>query len=122
MPVRSLRSSVLRWPDRSAVEAALRVWAAEQAAARPELRRLGYFGSYATGNWGVGSDLDLVAVVGTCPRPFTERGRDWDVTALPVPAEILVYTQAEWEAVLARGDRFARVMATEVVWVDLPDR
>jgi hypothetical protein len=122
MPVRSLHSSVLRWPDRSAVEAALRVWAVEQAAARPELRRLGYFGSYATGNWGVGSDLDLVAVVEASPRPFAERGRDWDVTALPVPAEILVYTRDEWDAVLARGDRFAKVMSTDVVWIDLAGR
>ncbi len=122
MPVRSLDSSVLRWPDHSAVDAALRIWAAEQAAARPELRQLGYFGSYATGNWGVGSDLDLVAVVETSQRPFTERGRDWDVTDLPVPAEILVYTRAEWVAVLARGDRFAKVMSTDVVWVGLADR
>lgn len=117
MPVRSLHSSVFRWPDRSAVEAALRVWAAEQAAIRPELRRLGYFGSYATGNWGVGSDLDLVAVVESCPRPFSERALDWDLTVLPVPAEILIYTESEWAAVIARGDRFARVMSTEVVWV-----
>lgn len=38
-------------------------------------------------------------------------------SVLPVPAEILVCTEAEWAAVLAHDDRFARVMATEVVWV-----
>ena len=117
MPVRSLTSSVLRWPDRETVDSAVRLWAADLRASRPELRRLGYFGSYATGRWGVGSDLDLVAVVAVSDRPFHERGRDWDATGLPVPAEILVYTDAEWGVVVARGDRFARVMATEVVWV-----
>ena len=117
MPIRSLHSSVLRWPDRETVAGAVREWAADQAARRPELTRLGYFGSYARGDWGVGSDVDLVAVVTSASRPFHQRGRDWDTTALPVPADILVYTTAEFAEVLGRGDRFAGVLATEVVWV-----
>ncbi len=119
MPIRSSRSSVLRWPTAERVDAAVRILADRQAAARPELLRLGYFGSYATGHWGVGSDVDLVAVVAEtgADRPFHERGRDWDLTGLPVPAEILVYTAQEWRELLARGDRFAGVMASEVVWV-----
>jgi uncharacterized protein len=117
MPVRSLTSSVLRWPDPETVDAAARVWSARQASARPDLVRLGYFGSYANGDWGVGSDLDLVAVVAASRRPFIERGRDWDLTSLPVPAEILIYTEAEWRDVVARDDRFARVMSTQVVWL-----
>ncbi|MGD9546182.1 MAG: nucleotidyltransferase domain-containing protein [Candidatus Krumholzibacteriia bacterium] len=96
MPVRSLTSSVLRWPD---------------------LLRVGYFGSYARGNWGVGSDLDLVLIVSHADRPFIERARQWDATGLPVPADVIVYTPDEWDAVLARGDRFARVMADELTWV-----
>jgi predicted nucleotidyltransferase len=99
------------------VDAAVRVWAGREAAARPEVLRLGYFGSYATGQWGVGSDVDLVAVVARANRPFLERARDWDLTDLPVPAEILIYTQPEWLAVLERGDRFAQVMRHEVIWV-----
>lgn len=117
MPTRSLRSSVLRWPDAERVDAAVRVWAGREAAARPEVLRLGYFGSYATGQWGVGSDVDLVAVVARANRPFLERARDWDLTDLPVPAEILIYTQPEWLSVLERGGRFAQVMRHEVIWV-----
>ena len=122
MPVRSLRSSILRWPDRSDVDSAVRAWAREQARIRPGLVRPGYFGSYATGNWGVGSDLDSVAVVASCARPFGERALEWDLTKLPVPAEILIYTTAEWARVLQKQDRFARVMSKEVVWVnETPD-
>lgn len=117
MPVRSLHLSVLRWPDSETVAAAARAWAELRAAQMPELRRLGYFGSYATGDWGVGSDLDLVAIVAASDRPFHERGRDWDLTDLPVPAEILVYTESEWRIVVDRGDRFAGVMSTEVAWL-----
>jgi hypothetical protein len=86
---------VLRWPEKAAVDAAARAWAAEQRILHPELLRLGYFGSYARGDWGVGSDLDLIAVVSGADRPFRERPLDWDLDGLPVPAEILVYTSEE---------------------------
>lgn len=52
MPVRSLNSSVLRWPDARAVEAALQHWAKTTAQTHPEVLRIGYFGSYARGDWG----------------------------------------------------------------------
>lgn len=73
MPVRSSTSSVLVWPDPEKVDRAAREWAQGEAPRHPELVRLGYFGSYATGDWGVGSDLDLVAVVRTSPQPFERR-------------------------------------------------
>jgi len=45
MPVRSLNSSVFRWPDRRKVDTAVRDWAAVAVQERPEVIRLGYFGS-----------------------------------------------------------------------------
>ena len=63
MPVRSLNTPVLKWPDKNTVDQAVRSWSIEQALRRPELKRIGYFGSYARGDWGVGSDLDLIAVL-----------------------------------------------------------
>lgn len=117
MPVRSLNSSVLVWPSRDVVDRAVRHWAVDVSRTHSELRRLGYFGSYARGDWGVGSDLDLVAIVTTADQPFERRARSWDLTALPVPAEIVVYTDAERQALEARGGRFAQTLAREVVWV-----
>ena len=70
MPVKSLNSSVLKWPDRNTVDQAVRSWSREQAMQRPELERCGYFGSYARGDWGVGSDLDLIAIVDAASEPF----------------------------------------------------
>jgi predicted nucleotidyltransferase len=112
-----LSSSVLVWPDRDAVDRAVRRWAGSQAAGHPELRRLGYFGSYARGDWGVGSDLDLVAIVGESALLFDRRAAAWDLAELPVPAELLVYTEAEWQRLVAQGGRFARTLQTETVWV-----
>jgi len=116
LPVRSLSSSVVVWPDRAAVESALGLWAEEAARARPELVRVGYFGSYARGDWGVGSDLDVVLVVMGADLPFARRAVAWDLTRLPVPVDSLVYTQDEWRG-LDPASRFTRVLAREVVWV-----
>ncbi len=83
---------------------------------RPDVVRLGYFGSYAKGDWGVGSDLDLIVVLEDSVVPFERRGLEWDVTNLPVPAEILVYTEEEWRA-LGAESRFRRTIEREGVWL-----
>jgi uncharacterized protein len=120
MPVRSLRSSVLRWPDRRTVEEAAAAWAARERLRHPNLIRLGWFGSYARGDAGVGSDLDLVAVVESSPEPFERRALAWDLGPLPVPAEILVYTRDEWERMHREGGRFARTLQSEARWLVEP--
>jgi len=46
----------------------------------------------------VGSDVDLLVVVRDSAEPVERRAAGWDATALPVPADVLVYTRAEWLA------------------------
>jgi uncharacterized protein len=116
MPVKSLNSSVLKWPDRDTVDQAVRAWSLEQPKSQSELQRCGYFGSYARGNWGVGSDLDLIAVVDDSHEPFERRSLNWKLHSLPVPADILIYTAVEWEELQKRNDKFSRMLAREVVW------
>lgn len=77
---------------------------------------MGYFGSYARGDWGVGSDLDLVIVVADSDRPFIARAAQWPIEELPVPVDLLVYTQEEWER-LDPASRFGRLLREEVRWV-----
>jgi len=117
MPLRSLRSSVLVWPTRAEVESGLRQWAAHQARLRPELARVGYFGSYARGDWGVGSDVDIILLLSTSETPVQRRALAWDATTLPVPADLVIYTVGEWNALLASGRKFGRTLVSEVVWV-----
>jgi hypothetical protein len=117
MPVRSLHSSVHKWPDRTQVDAAARSWAAEMVRQHPEVVQLGYFGSYARGDWGVGSDLDMIALITHSDVPFTQRPLAWNLLNLPVPAEIVIYTLAEWQRLQAEGRRLARVIADEAVWI-----
>jgi hypothetical protein len=108
---------VLVWPNRAQVDDALRRWAAAAADSLPELRRLGYFGSYARGEWGVGSDLDVVAIVAAADTPSTARASSWPLFELPVPADLLIYTEEEWAAMQRRPNRLARTLARETVWV-----
>jgi predicted nucleotidyltransferase len=115
MPVRSWNSSVLKWPDRKAVDRALRQWAERVAASRRDVRGIAYFGSYARGDWGFGSDLDVVIIVETSDKPFEERGCEWDLTEIPVPVDLLIYTVAEWEAL--GKSTFRKVVEQEGVWV-----
>jgi uncharacterized protein len=117
MPVRSWNSSVLRWPDGQSVDRAVRKWAAARAGEREDVVRIGYAGSYARGDWGPGSDVDLIILVEESDRPFEERGRDWDAIELPVPADVLVYTLGEWERMREAGTRFHREVEAEAVWV-----
>ena len=115
MPVRLLTSSVLKWPDAKSVDGALRRWAEKAVLDRQDVLRIGYFGSYARGDWGVGSALDLIIIVEDSELTFERRSVEWNVTELPVPADVLVYTKEEWRALSNR--RFHQTVMQEAVWV-----
>lgn len=117
MPVRFLRSSVLKWPDKTTVHQSACAWAKRVAEENPTVARIGYIGSYARGDWGVGSDIDLILVVERTDRPFVERALAFDTASLSVPADVRVYTQDEFESLLASGTRFGKVLREETVWV-----
>ncbi|MDP3768521.1 MAG: nucleotidyltransferase domain-containing protein, partial [Dehalococcoidia bacterium] len=70
---------------------------------------------YARGDWGVGSDVDLLVIVSASAHPSERRALEWDATDLPVPADVLVYTEEEWASL--RGRRFHDSVMREVVWV-----
>ncbi len=121
MPVRSLNSPVLKWPRRDEVKKALRQWLKKQVATHPEIIKLGYFGSLAKGNWGVGSDLDLIVIIQDSSIPFEKRPLAWDFDTLPVPTDILIYTTKEWQDMRKKGGRFVDMIETEAVWL-YPDK
>jgi len=94
----------------------MRLWTAEQVRVRPEIVRLGYFGSYARGDWGVGSDVDVIAIVRKTTEPFQRRSLEWDFSDLPVTAEIIVYSLREWGKLKRENTRFSRMLDRDVIW------
>jgi predicted nucleotidyltransferase len=81
----------------------------------PEARRIGYFGSYARGDWGVGSDLDLLVIADESAPPF-ERRAGWDTRALPVPRDLLVYAESESRSMRDTG-RWSDKISREIIWI-----
>lgn len=96
MPARSLRSSVRRWPDRETVDRAIRDWAAAVTRRRQDVLAIAYLGSYARGDLGG-------------RQPFHRRALEFDTRTLPVPADVLVYSAAEWRTMARDGRRLWRV-------------
>lgn len=117
MPVRSLSSPVFKWPDHHTVHAAVCVWAEQLVQSRPDILRIGYIGSYARGDWGVGSDLDLIVILESCEAPFWGRALDLDLNNIPVPVDVLVYSHQEWQTLADQRGRFYRTVKEEAVWV-----
>lgn len=117
MPVRSLNSSVIRWPDLQSVDQAVRDWVDQQVQHSTDILRVGYFGSYARGDWGVSSDLDVILIVKHSDQPFWRRALKWDVLHLPVPVDLLVYTQEEWQNLIKQGGRFPHTVEKEAIWI-----
>jgi len=81
---------------------------------RPE--RIVLFGSYANGNPGPDSDIDLLIVKETTDRPIDRRVKVAGIAADPhrlIPLEPIVVTPAEVAARTAVGDQFlAEILAT----------
>lgn len=117
MPVRSLNSSVIKWPDLESVDRAVRDWADKVAREHPVILRIGYIGSYARGDWGVGSDVDLVIILKSSDQHFWRRALELPLPELPVPADMLVYTQDEWRSLEEENTRFYQTVRREAQWV-----
>ena len=115
MQVRSLTSSVHKWPDRRSVESALQIWA-RRVLERGDVRRVGFFGSYARGDWGVGSDVDVVVVLSKTSLPFQERPLALPGLRLPVSADLVVYTEEELQDLA--NTKFGKTIADEAIWID----
>ena len=113
MPLRSFNTPVLKWPSRDEVLTAAAAWARALRSADLAVSRVGVFGSYARGDAGVGSDLDLVIVLrdGAGARLF-------DVTRLPVPAETVAFEETRWNEASREATGIARTIANEVRWLE----
>ena len=64
--------------------------------------------------WACFAAVDLILVLDDAAAAAEARV---DTADLPVPADVLVFAEAEWQARLRRRDRFAEVLRNETMWV-----
>ena len=119
MPVRSLNSSVFKWPGKKDVGRSLHAWVERIVREHPELAGVGVFGSYVRTDWGMGSDLDLIILVEHSTLPFERRSVYWHTDDLPVPVDVLVYTEEEWRRLREGRPPKERRGGENVLWLYL---
>lgn len=109
-------SRVRTWPRPDEVVPALATWAEALLAADPRVVGVRLFGSYALGNWGVGSDADVLVELSECADGVLDRIVRPDPPAL-VPVDVVIRTTAELDEMRRQGYRFARMLDDEGVWL-----
>lgn len=84
----------------------------------PEVVRVGYFGSYARGDYVPGSDFDvLIEVIGSVqPRP-ADRAAAYQPDDFPLGMEVFVYTTEELTQMRNAGTGFIKAIDREITWL-----
>ncbi len=112
MRARSCDGRVLVWPADHEVLSALRAWASDAGRADPRIESITLIGSYARGDWGVGSDADVVVV-----RSGGQARGDWVPwpDEVPVPCDLIVLTPQRMAELQQGRRRYAQVIEAEGV-------
>ncbi len=114
MPVRSLSSPVLGGRSPGEVERSVREWAAAISRSKPEVSESVIAARTREGRLVQGATSICWSSSGAA-RSRSRRSISWDATALPVPADVLVYTVDEerW----LEGGRLRGRLEQDTFWV-----
>jgi predicted nucleotidyltransferase len=94
MPKVSSSSAEVFSVDLPALEQALQLYVAE-VSQRPEVLQVVLFGSFATGRYAPGSDVDLLVVLSQSTKRFRDRIPDYLPALFPVDVDVFPYTAEE---------------------------
>jgi predicted nucleotidyltransferase len=90
-----LDSVVVKSVDDAAVRRAADDYAASLLASRADVEEIIVFGSFASGTYAPGSDLDLLIVLTHAHGPVRDRVPDLLPRRFPVPVDVFPYTREE---------------------------
>jgi len=103
--------------DKAKVMRELRPWAVQLRQERPDVARVGLFGSYATDTYGPRSDADLLIVLRTSDKPFRERIPEFLPDGISVPCDVFPYTADEIQSLQREGSPWITHILKEVTWL-----
>ncbi len=88
----------------------------ERYRSRPEVRAVVLFGSLVSGEFAVGSDVDLLLVLDESPQPFPDRIPKYLPEDAPIDVQVFPYTVEE----IRRGQPLAleALRTGKVLWAD----
>ena len=113
---RSSSSVKIFFADKERVLREIRAWASELKK-RPDVEKVGLFGSYATGTYGPHSDADLLILLRTSDKPFRDRIPDLLPSNFSVPCDVFPYTIGEIERLQRDASPWIQHILKEVVWL-----
>jgi predicted nucleotidyltransferase len=90
--------------DKDQVLRQLKDYAAKLKRTRPEVQRVGLFGSYANDTFGPASDVDLLIVLRQSSKRFLDRIPDYLPDNLGVCCDVFPYTEGEIERMQSEGN------------------
>lgn len=118
MPSRSSHSVRHDAVPKGVVVAAARQWAEDLRRERPEVVRVGYFGSYAQDRYVPGSDLDVLIELSHSDKGrWVDRVVDYRPSGLPVPVDIFPYTTPELAEMHRNRFEFLQTILNQIVWL-----
>lgn len=101
--VRLLSSVKIFWPDKEAIDLALREYL-DALRDKKEVLAVYLCGSWAKGNYTAASDMDLLVVIKQDTRSPRERIPSYLPARFPVSLDLFIYTEAELrESLFARS-------------------
>jgi len=84
---------------------------------RPEVEKVGLFGSYATETYGPASDVDLLIILRQSSKRFLDRIPEYLPENLSTSCDVFPYTNGEIEKMKQEGTSWIRHLLKEVVWL-----
>ena len=114
---RSSNSVKVVFADKNRILQQLRDYTVEIQRRRPEVEKIGLFGSYAADTYGPASDVDLLIILRQSSKRFLDRIPDYLPENLFTGCDVFPYTDEEVEKMKQEDMPWIRHVLKEVVWL-----
>ncbi len=114
---KSSNSVKVVFADKNKILRQLADYTVEVKRSRPEVEKVGLFGSYANDTFGPASDVDLLIILRQSSKRFLDRIPDYLPDNLSVSCDVFPYTSEEIERMTQEGMPWMRHVLREVVWL-----
>jgi predicted nucleotidyltransferase len=117
MPGKSSNSVRVYFADKEKILHQLKDYVAVLKQSRPEVEKVGLFGSYASDTYGPASDVDLLIILKKSEKRFLDRIPDYMPENLSVSCDCFPYTAQEIDKMKHDENPLICHILKEVVWL-----